>query len=211
MTIAAQSADNPGLQDINNYASNVWQDVQIPPIRIESMPSLITVHACRQSDDMESLSALNSNFSDREYHNPIRAFSLTLNEKLNALSDRDQWDMWKLYRMYSESKMSFEDWRDLRCIIALRSDCLALDKGQSIFSPSTLSFKLQVARRIDELVDRTAKTCRIHINFWYMNMALSVSSQSAAVTDLLLNASDASRAGVSAQSAKVTDIMSKAY
>jgi hypothetical protein len=38
-----------------------------------------------------------------------------------------------------------------------------------------------------------------------------VSSQSAAVTDLLLNASDASRAGVSAQSAKVTDIMSKAY
>ena len=107
--------------------------------------------------------------------------------------------------------MDFETWRDLRCVVALRTDCLALEKGQSVFSPSTLSFRLQVARRIDELVDVAAKKCRIHINFWYMNMALSVSSQSAAVTDLLLNASDASRAGVSAQSAKVTDIMSKAY
>jgi hypothetical protein len=190
------------LKDVFNYDASTKVSVTVPPIRIEAMPSLITVH-CSSKEI--------SGFDDREYLYPIDQFSLTLNEKLNALSDRDQWDMFKLWRSYSRSKISFEKWRDMRCILAIRGDCLALEASQSIFSPSTLVFKCRIARRIDQLGVLTAQTARLHINFWYTNMAMSVSAQSAAVTDLLLDKSAVSRAGVTASSSVITDIMAKSY
>ena len=190
------------LKDVFNYDASTKVSVNVPPIRIEALPSLITVHCT---------SAKINSFDDREYFHPIDEFSLTLNEKLNALSDRDQWDMFKLWRSYSRSKISFEKWRDLRCILAIRGDCLALEAGQSIFSPSTLQFKARIARRIDQLGVLTEQKARLHINFWYTNMAMSVSSQSAAVTDLLLDKSAVSRAGVTASSSVITDIMAKSY
>ena len=51
----------------------------------------------------------------------------------------------------------------------------------------------------------------MHINFWYTNLAFSTSSQSASVTDLLLDKSQISRAGVTAASSVITNIMAKAY
>ena len=107
--------------------------------------------------------------------------------------------------------MDFETWRDKKCVICIRTDSLALEKGQSVFSPSTLSFRMRIARKIDQVASAVARTARVHITFFYMNMALSVSSQSAAVTDLLLSPEQVSRAGVSQSSSVITNIMEKAY
>ena len=201
-TIPALADTNANKNDLFNWADSTKLDITIPPIRIEALPSLITVHACDSKI---------ASFSDREYFYPIDQFRLTLNEKLNSLSDRDSFDMYKLYRMYSASKMDFETWRDMKCVMCIRGDCLALEKSQSVFSPSTLSFSMRLARKIDQLDSLAEAKPRVHVTFWYMNLALSVSSQSSAVTDLLLDPSQVSRAGVSASSSVITDIMSKQY
>ena len=56
------------------------------------------------------------------------------------LSDKDNYDLYKLYRMYApDSKMSFTTWRELRQVILIRSDVLAVDKGQSVYNPTNLT------------------------------------------------------------------------
>ena len=150
-------------------------------------------------------------FNQREYFGKIDDFSVTLNEKLRVLSDRSPYDLYKLFRMYCpNSKMSYKVWRELRQVIVFRSDILCTDASQSVFSPTTITFQMAVTRAIQNRdAGRSACTQRIHILFWYGNEALSMSSQSSAVTSLLLNPGDVKTVKVGAGASAITEIMAR--
>ena len=208
-----------------NAAGNS-QDVTFQGLRVETLPSLITCHVSRTEADMvlgkdgtctpigASPSAFVSDVAgglQYEYFNPISTFSITLNERLKIVSDKDAYELWKLYRMYApQSKLDFYTWQALRCVIAIRSDVLAVENGQSVFSPTSLSIELRTSKNIQRALDAQASTATVHLNFWYFNEALSLSTQSAAVTSLLLNPAQVRVARVSAEAQEIADIASYA-
>ena len=217
-------------KDISFAAAVATQVVEFQSIRVETLPSLITVHVSRTEADMvlgnDGTTAIADGAHDAvtdaagglqyEYFNPILSYNCTLNEKLRILSDKDAYELWKLYRMYApQSKLDFWTWQNLRCVVAIRSDVLAVENGQSVFSPTSISMQMVVGKNIQRgktgagaLGDVSNATC--HINFWYFNEALSLSTQSAAVTSLLLNPSQVRVARVSAEAQEIADIASYA-
>ena len=106
--------------------------------------------------------------------------------------------------------MSFFTWSELRQINVFRSDILCTDASQSVFSPTTVTFKMDVERAIQNRSrPRSACTQRIHVLFWYGNEALSMSSQSSSVTSLLLNKSDVRTVKVGSSASAITAIMAQ--
>ena len=106
--------------------------------------------------------------------------------------------------------MSYKVWRELRQLIVFRSDILCTDASQSVFSPTTITFSMDVTRAIQNRdAARSECTQRIHILFWYGNEALSMSSQSSAVTSLLLNPGDVRQVKVGAGASAITEIMAR--
>ena len=109
--------------------------------------------------------------------------------------------------MYApDSKMSYTVWRELRQMILIRSDVLAVDKGQSVFNPTNITFNMRVKRAIQhrrnkaEIIGATARRAveqEVRLNFWYFNDALTLSQQAAAVTSMLLSPSDVQQLRVS--------------
>ena len=184
------------------------QSVTLAPIRIESLPSMVMVWV---SDPAIKDSDRILGFNQREYFGLIDSFSVTLNEKLRVLSDRSPYDLYKLFRMYCpNSKMSYKVWRELRQVIVFRSDVLCTEASQSVFSPTTITFQMAVTRAIQNRdAGRSACTQRIHILFWYGNEALSMSSQSSAVTSLLLNPGDVKTVKVGVGASAITEIMAR--
>ena len=214
-------------KDIAFAANDTTKPVTFQGLRLETLPSLITVHVARPESEMvfgadkttptiHGAAAVPQQTTDAagglqyEYFNPITSFACTLNERLKICSDKDAYELWKLYRMYApQSKLDFWTWQNLRCVIAIRSDVLAVENGQSVFAPTSMSLELDVSRNIQsEVTQASAATC--HLNFWYFNEALSLSTQSAAVTSLLLNPSQVRVARVSAEAQEIADIASYA-
>ena len=106
--------------------------------------------------------------------------------------------------------MSFFTWSELRQMIVFRSDVLCTDASQSVFSPTTVTFSMDVERAIhNRSAPRSTQTQRIHVLFWYGNEALSMSSQSSSVTSLLLNKSDVRTVKVGASASAITAIMAQ--
>ena len=182
--------------------------VTMAPIRIESLPSAIMVWV---SDVALDDSPGERGFNLREYFGKISNFSVTLNERLRILSDRSNYDLFKLFRMYNpSSRMSYFTWSELRQMIVFRSDVLCTDASQSVFSPTTVTFSMDVERAIhNRSAPRSTQTQRIHVLFWYGNEALSMSSQSSSVTSLLLNKSDVRTVKVGASASAITAIMAQ--
>lgn len=207
-------------------AANDSQQVTFQGIRLETLPSLISCHISRTETEMvlgndgtlvAGYTNASANASDAagglqyEYFNPITAFSITLNEKLKILSDKDQYELWKLYRMYSpQSKMDYWTWKTLRTIILVRSDVLAVEAGQGVFAPTSMSIDLTALKNIQRSDAASTSTATVHLNFWFFSEALSLSTQSAAVTSLLLNPGDVRVARVSAEAQEIADIASYA-
>ena len=107
--------------------------------------------------------------------------------------------------------MSYKVWSELRQIIVFRTDVLCTDAQQSVFAPTTITFKMDVERAIqNRSLTRSKCTQRINVLLWYSNEALSMSSQSSAVTSLLLNPSDVREVRVGAGSSAITEIMARA-
>ena len=95
-------------------------------------------------------------------------------------------------------------------MIVFRSDILCTSASQSVFSPTTITFKMDVQRSINNRsAGRSACTQRVNVLFWYANEALSLSSQSSAVTSLLLNPGDVKQVSVGAGSSAITEIMAR--
>ena len=180
------------------------------PIRIESLPSLIFVWVS-DLPDTPGTGSLDGGFQLREYFGKISNFSVTMNERLRIMSDRTNRDLYKLFRMYCpNSKMDYFTWSELRQLIVFRSDILCTSASQSVFSPTTITFKLDVSRAIqNRSAGRSACTQRVNVLFWYANEAISLSSQSSSVTSLLLNPSDVREVRVGAGSSAITEIMAR--
>ena len=203
-TTAGQNAAGKALREGTGAANR--KNVTLAPIRIESLPSMVFVWV---SD--VGVGANVTGFQLREYFGKIKNFSCTLNEKLRVLSDRSDYDLYKMFRMYCvNSKMSYHVWKELRQMIVFRSDILCTSASQSVFSPTTITFKMDVQRSINNRsAARSACTQRVNVLFWYANEALSLSSQSSAVTSLLLNPGDVKQVSVGAGSSAITEIMAR--
>ena len=143
-----------------------------------------------------------------EYFAPIEDFQVTLNEKISILSDKSNYDLYKMYRMYAPaSKMSYTTWRMLRQVILIRSDVLAVEKGQSVFNPTNLSLAMSVKRAIQHRAVAAEVQQEVHVNFWYFNDALTLSQQAAAVTSMLLSPQEVSSLRVSQESREIQSLM----
>ena len=137
------------------------------------------------------------------------------NEKISILSDNTDYDLYKKYRMYApDSKMSYCVWKFLRQVILVRSDCLAVDHGQSVFSPTNLTVNAKISRAIQHRLskaeaangdDRREVTQNCRLNFWYMNDALTLSP--AAVTSMLLSPSDVQQLKISPEAKEIQTLM----
>ena len=134
---------------------------------------------------------------------------MTLNEKLSILSDKDNYDLYKLYRMYApDSKMSYTTWRELRQVILIRSDVLAVDKGQSVYNPTNLTLNMTCGKAIQHRGDAAGPCSQeVHLNFWYFNDALTLSQQAAATTSLLLSPSEVQQLRVTPEAKEIQTLM----
>ena len=181
-------------------------------IRLDAMPSLISVHVT-DGPELQKLagSITNTGQVDRaycwtEYFGRISDFSLTINEKLSILSDKQPYDLYKLYKMYApDSRMSFLTWSQLRQVILIRSDCLALEKGQAVFSPTNLTINMNVKKAIQHT--GVAAVQEVKMTLWYFNDAITLSQQAAAVTSMLLSPSDVQTLRVSPEAQEISTLM----
>ena len=224
------------LDLVNGVGPENKKCITLSPIRIESLPSLIFVWVSDPSVKDRLGTAANGDvqnadrhgscpgFQVREYFGKITNFSVTkgsgemihfialfMNERLRVLSDRSTMDLYRMFRMYCpNSKMDFFTWSELRQLIVFRSDILCTEASQSVFSPTTITFKMDVERQIQNR-DLFSSRCtqRVHVLFWYGNEAISLSSQSSSVTSLLLNPSDVREVRVGAGSSAITEIMAR--
>ena len=142
------TAQAAGLPLVDGTGSVNKQTVTMAPIRIESLPSLVFVWVSDPSLVSTDCDA-GAGWQVREYFGKISNFSVTMNERLRILSDRTSRDLYKMFRMYCpNSKMDYFTWSELRQVIVFRSDILCTSASQSVFSPTTITFKMDVERQI---------------------------------------------------------------
>ena len=102
--------------------------------------------------------------------------------------------------MYApDSKMSYTVWRELRQVV-LRSDCLALEKGQGVFNPTNLTIDMKVQKAIQHLGTAAAQEV---LNFWYFSDALTLSQQAAATTSMLLSPNEVAQLRITPESKEI--------
>ena len=108
--------------------------------------------------------------------------------------------------MYApDSKMSYTTWRELRQVILIRSDVLAVDKGQAVYNPTNLTLNMNIGKAIQhEGLDTQQE---VHLNFWYFNDALTLSQQAAATTSLLLSPSEVQQLRVTPEAKEIQTLM----
>ena len=208
-------------QKINLTAADESKMVTFQGIRLDALPSLISVHVT-DGPDLKKIDRTDQTWRERRYQwteflAPVDRFSVTINEKISVLSDKSTYDLYKLYRMYApDSKMSYTVWRELRQMILIRSDVLAVDKGQSVFNPTNITFNMRVKRAIQhrrnkaEIIAAGARRAveqEVRLNFWYFNDALTLSQQAAAVTSMLLSPSDVQQLRVSPEAKEIQTLM----
>ena len=113
-----------------------------------------------------------------------------------------------MYRMYApDSKMSYLTWREFRQVILIRSDVLAVEKGQSVFNPTNLTLNMKVNKPVQWVGAAQIVNCEVHVNFFYFNDALTLSQQAAAVTSMLLSPSDVQQLRISPESKEIQTLM----
>ena len=186
------------------------RQVSFQGIRLDSMPSLISVHvqdgAIFRKLDRTNTLWQRTGYQWTEYFGKISEFSLSVNERSSILSDKSDYDFYKLYRMYApDSKMTYLTWSKLRQVILLRSDVLTLEKGQSVFNPTNLSINMKVNKAIQHtgvIADQ-----EVRLTFWYFNDAITLSQQAAAVTSMLLSPSDVQQLRVTPEAKEIQTLM----
>ena len=181
-------------------------------IRLDSMPSLISLHVTdgpdhkRMVNDAASIDALTGRYRWTEYNGRLSDVSVTVNEKIAVLSDKSDFELYQMYRMYApDSKMSYTVWREFRQLILLRSDVLAVEKGQHVFNPTNITFNMKVGKALQHI----GKACQqeVRLNFFYFSDALTLSQQAAAVTSMLLSPSDVQQLKVTPEAREIQTLM----
>ena len=175
------------------------------------MPSLISYHvkdgpAFRKIDKTDAVWSA-TGYQWTEYFGRVTDFSLTVNERSSLLSDKSNYDFYKMYKMYApNSKMSYLTWSKLRQVILLRSDVLTMEKGQSVFSPTNLSISSKIHKAIQHT--GVAAEQEVFLTLWFFNDAITLSQQAAAVTSMLLSPSDVQQLRVSPEAKEIQTLMS---
>ena len=85
----------------------------------------------------------------------------------------------------------------------LRSDVLAVEKGQHVFNPTNITFNMQVGKAIQHLTLAVTQ----ELNFFYFSDALTLSQQAAAVTSMLLSPSDVQQLKISPEAREIQTLM----
>ena len=201
------------------HGDDAAKPVSFSGIRLDSFPSLVSIHVEDDDSykrmDVDSLVWRSRYYNWRETFGKIDGFSCTLNEKMSILSDKSSissYELFKLYQMYApDSKMDYTTWREMRQVILLRSDCLALEHSQHTFSPTNISFdfsvrKAQQHNNVTLAVPQPTKMT-VKLNFYYFADSLSLSQQAAAVTSMLLSPAETRQVRVSPESREATSLM----
>ena len=79
-------------------------------------------------------------------------------------------------------------WNDTRCSYVLRASDLALETGENVYDPVTLSISVTAQNPIGDAA--AAQFIRLSVLSIYTSEALTLSSQSASVTSLLMSKTD---------------------
>ena len=87
----------------------------------------------------------------------------------------------------------------------IRSDVLALEKGQAVFSPTNLTISCKIKKQLKQAATDVQQ--EVHLNFYYYNDALTLSQQAAAVTSMLLSPSDVQQLRVSPEAKEIQTLM----
>lgn len=124
----------------------------------------------------------------RDYFCKLSGLSVTINERQKILSELTDYELYQMYRRNTRSKYSFSQWRDLRCQYVLRASDLALETGENVYDPVTLSVEVTAQQPVGEIVGPALYTLRL--TSYYTSEALTMSSQSASVTGLLMSKTD---------------------
>ena len=189
-----------------------YKQVTFQGIRLDSMPSLISLHVTdgpdhkRMVNDPASINALTGRYRWTEYNGRLSDVSVTVNEKIAVLSDKSDFELYQMYRMYApDSKMSYTVWREFRQLILLRSDVLAVEKGQHVFNPTNITFNMKVGKALQHI----GKACQqeVRLNFFYFSDALTLSQQAAAVTSMLLSPSDVQQLKITPEAREIQTLM----
>ena len=179
------------------------------------MPSLLSLHVTDGPEEKKmtrtaAWAALGYNWT--EIFGKVTDLGITINEKLSVLSDKNNYDLYKLYRMYApDSKMSYTVWREMRQVILIRSDVLAIENGQHVFNPTNISLNFNVGKAL-QFRGRpgvAGRACQqeVHLNFYYFSDALTVSQQAAAVTSMLLSPSEVRQLKVTPEAREIQTLM----
>ena len=189
-----------------------YKQVTFQGIRLDSMPSLISVHVTDGPDlkvmghTAAQVHRDTGRYRWTEYNGRIKDFSVTVNEKIAVLSDKSDFELYQMYRMYApDSKMSYTVWREFRQLILLRSDVLAVEKGQHVFNPTNITFNMKVGKALQHM--GSACTQEVRLNFFYFSDALTLSQQAAAVTSMLLSPSDVQQLKISPEAREIQTLM----
>ena len=184
--------------------------VSFQGIRLDSLPSLISFHVV-DGPEFKKVARTNADWRGLYYHwteyfGTMSDFNISVNERSSILSDNDNYSLYKKYRMYApDSKMSYLTWSKLRQIILIRSDCLAIESGQSVYSPTNLTVNMKVKKAIQHT--GVACTQEVKMTLWMFNDAITLSQQAAAVTSMLLSPGDVQQLRVSPEAKEIQTLM----
>lgn len=104
------------------------------------------------------------------------------------MTDLTDYELYRIYKRNTRSKYTFRQWRDCKCCYVLRASDLALETGENVYDPVTLSLEVTARNAIGDAA--AASGIRLRVLSIYTSEALSLSSQSASVTSLLLSKTD---------------------
>jgi hypothetical protein len=196
-------------QRIDFQALDEPKQVSFQGIRLDSMPSLLSLHVTDGPEHKKmtrSVAWAQGGYNWTEIFGRVNDLGITINEKLSVLSDKNNYDLYKLYRMYApDSKMSYTVWREMRQVILIRSDVLAIENGQHVFNPTNISLNFNVSKALQF----RAVACQqeVHLNFYYFSDALTLSQQAAAVTSMLLSPSEVRQLKVTPEAREIQTLM----
>ena len=182
--------------------NGVWQAaITLANTRFDSWPPLLVISAqvaeskatptgdaVGQAARMVGVDNNNRGIKYRDYNCRLSGLSITVNERQKIMTDMTDYELYQIYKRNTRSKYTFRQWRDCRCAYVLRSSDLCLETGENVYDPITLSIELTARNPIGEVAE--AKAIRLSVLSIYTSEALTLSSQSASVTGLLLSKTD---------------------
>jgi hypothetical protein len=182
-TVAYQSIDTTAAAALSKATFTVQN------LRFDSFPSCLCLLVERTvKDGAADGEALRTSFHYLDYFCEMSDLDITINEKAKVLSEKTDYEMYRMFRRNTKSRITFRQWRRVRCQYVIRSDDLAIT-SENVYEPMSISIGVQAKKSIND-DQAAAGQYTLRILALYASEALSLSQQSATVSSLLLSKSD---------------------